>query len=168
MKLRNHICRVNHEGQVPDGYIRNTVSMERVPARLQKSWSNWVNKRIKSTDRDGWTHDAYCVGGHAEHYGGGTFYLHRDDLERLVKEYMSFQEQSFSAMTSDATPLVVQNMSASQVEAGVTALCEINNKLAVIGDTLRDLVAAMQLLGEQQSKQREPVGTWRDMNGQAL
>jgi len=56
----------------------------------------------------------------------------------------------------------------SQIDAAVVALCEINNGIAVLGDTLRNLVAAVDVLREQQAKQHEPVGTWRDMNGEVM
>jgi hypothetical protein len=161
-KLRNHICRVMNERQVPDGYIRNTVNMEAVPARLQKSWSNWVNKQIKSTDRDGWTDDPYCVGGHAEHYGGGVFYLHRDDLERLVKEFMSFQELSLGALASDANPTVSPRMSASQVEAAVIALCEINNGITLIQATLQRVVHQLERIADDADEMATKPGNAHD------
>lgn len=57
---------------------------------------------------------------------------------------------------------------ASQIEAAVLALCEINNGIAVLGDTLRNLVAAVDVMREQQARQQEPVGAWRDMNGDVM
>jgi hypothetical protein len=69
--------------------------------------------------------------------------------------------------TSEDSARTSNQATASQIEAAVISLCEINNGIAVLGDTLRNLVAAVELLAEQQAKQHEPVGSWRDMNGEA-
>ncbi|NBW21542.1 MAG: hypothetical protein EBR82_77650 [Caulobacteraceae bacterium] len=56
-------------------------------------------------------------------------------------------------MTSRSTapqqcPKPVAN--ASQIEAAVVALCEINNGVATLGDTVRALVSAVEILSKQQ------------------
>jgi hypothetical protein len=90
--------------------------------------------------------------------GFGRLYLHRDDIARLEEQWKSRHESP----SGEAT------ISSSQCESAVTALCEINNGIAVLGDTLRDLVAAVQLLAEQPAKHSEPTGSWRDMNGEVM
>jgi hypothetical protein len=90
--------------------------------------------------------------------GFGRLYLHRDDISRLEEQWNCRHEP----------PAGDSPMSPSQCESAVTALCEINNGIAVLNATLRDVVAAVGLVAEQLQKQNEPVGSWRDMNGEVM
>ena len=55
-------------------------------------------------------------------------------------------------------------VSTSQIEAAVIALCEINNGITLMQATLERLTAAVENIATQ--PKAEPVGTWRDMNGE--
>jgi hypothetical protein len=97
----------------------------------------------------------------------GNIYVHLAQAEAWLDSYRDVDAPTTHKKAStvvDDRPAA----SGSQMTAAVVALCEINNGIAVLGDTLRNLVAAVELLGEQQAKQHEPAGSWRDMNGESL
>jgi hypothetical protein len=56
--------------------------------------------------------------------------------------------------------------SSSQIEAAVIALCEINNGITLMQATLERLTTAVENIATQ--PKAEPVGTWRDMNGEVM
>jgi len=88
----------------------------------------------------------------------GRIFIDPDAAAVILKDV----QESVSADTES----LAGNISKSQLDAAVTALCEINNGITLLNATLRDVVAAVELLREPPAQ--EPVGSWRDMNGEAM
>jgi hypothetical protein len=81
------------------------------------------------------------------------------------REISAAAEQSKSASSLQNTKCSTERAS---VDDAIHVLHEIKDGIALIGETLRDLSAAVQLLAEQQSKHHEAVGSWRDMNNDEM
>lgn len=54
----------------------------------------------------------------------------------------------------------------NRMEAAVVAVCEINNGISLIAGLLERLTAAVESIAT--TTKAEPVGSWRDMNGESL
>lgn len=142
---------------IPDGYVRNTKNSER-----GYLFSNYVCNEVRAGRVL-----AILLGGNAETGSGhgGAFYVHPEHMLRLESEWDS-RDQSKPCVSSDAGLENAPAISGSQLDAAVTALCEINNGITVLNATLRDVVAAVELLREPPAQ--EPAGSWRDMNGEVM
>jgi len=163
-KQKLHICRVTKQEHLPAGYERIAAFAGDVTEDQRKNFSNYVVRAVHRgcfDNGDDLVNAPFCLGGKAGNYHGGTFYLHPQDLQRLRSDFV---EERDSSLESSSNQLDV----GLQYESAVTALCEINNGIVLLNATLRDVVAAVGLVAEQLQKQNEPVGSWRDMNGEAM
>lgn len=104
----------------------------------------------------------------------GHLYVHRQDAAEVIRE----SDERFAGRTSEPqtqTSTTVDNrfaavaypgtrISAGQIEAAITALCEINNGITLMQATLERLATAAESVATEPKE--EAVGTWRDMNGE--
>jgi len=84
--------------------------------------------------------------------GNGRMFVHKDDLAMLKAEWESGSNNELSESH-------LCNESAD-------ALKQLHEVAIAIQKTLENLVAAVELLREP--RQSEPVGSWRDMNGEVM
>lgn len=161
---KHKISQVFDSSLIPSGWLRNTKNTERGYV-----FSNHVLREIRAGNVQ-----AILFGGNPETGSGhgGAFYVHPEHMKRLQDDWDAMTASSSSAASPKAVELsafsLQPGLSTQQCESAVVALCEMNNGIAVLCDTLRDLLAAVQLLAEQQAKQAEPTGSWRDMNGEVM
>ena len=160
MKQKRKQVRVADDSFVPSGWLQNRKDNER-----GERFSNFV---VRAVNRD--EVRCVCVGGAEKTCAGGKYFIHPEDMAQLQA---AWDEKQAAALAGEVDASAGDNYGESfgndnRVETACIALCEINNGIAVLGDTLRDFVAAVQLLSEQQSKHHEHAGTWRDMNGESL
>jgi hypothetical protein len=161
---KHKISQVFDSSLIPSGWLRNTKNTERGYV-----FSNHVLREIRAGNVQ-----AILFGGNPKtgNGHGGAFYVHPEHMKRLQDEWDAMTASASPAASPKADDLsafsLKPRLSTQQCESAVVALCEISNGIAVLGDTLRDLLAAMQLLAEQLQKNNEPTGSWRDMNGEVM
>jgi hypothetical protein len=161
---KHKISQVFDSSLIPAGWVRNTKNTERGYV-----FSNHVLREIHAGNVQG-----ILFGGNPETGSGhgGAFYVHPEHMKRLQDQWDAMTASASSAGLPKTDELRASSLqpglSTQQYESAVVALCEINNGIAVLGDTLRDLVAAVQLLAEQPANHSEPTGSWRDMNGEVM
>jgi hypothetical protein len=158
-KHKSHIGRATKQEHLPAGYQRIASFSSDFTEDQRKNFGNYVVRTVHKgcfDNGDDFNDTPFCLGGRAEDYAGGTFYLHPEDLKRLRSEFVKDRDPPLHTLSN-------QTDSGSQYESAVTALCEINNGITVLGDTLRDVLAAVQLLAEQQAKVVEQQAKHRDL-----
>jgi hypothetical protein len=140
---------------LPDGLV--VVCEEYGPAPSRKHNASWEYRAIDAAWKSGHIEMWKCA-----RYPGdrnGVKYVFPADAERAFDTARNAQASRLSAKAAPSAA------SASQYEAAVIALCEINNGITLMQATLERLTAAVELIATQpKTPQQELVSTF-ERNG---
>lgn len=94
----------------------------------------------------------------------GLLFVHRDDAAEITAA-SDFRHSEKIAKESGVSRLH-SAIVASDLSDALAVLCEISKGISLVCSTLERLATAAESMATQ--PKAEPVGTWRDMNGESL
>jgi len=152
---------IRDEREVPHGYI----------ALVDFDSQSLDHKRLSSAHARGLIRAVKMMRSPKDHRCGKVWVHHRDATEFLAS-YDSAKSEAKTQANSEPPRDAARN------EAGVIALCEINNALALMLPVLERIATAVENIATQphpaEHATRQDImatiggnGTWRDMNGES-
>jgi hypothetical protein len=144
MKTRHTTTFIQDESQVPAGYV----------AMPEFGVNGTEYKAVSRAQKTGLIRAVKLVR-HEGDLKGGAVWVHKSDADAYLRSLV---------MPEVSTTVETQSSTTVDVSAAVQSLASIDTTLDEIYRVLERLTAAVENIATQ--PKAEPVGTWRDMNGE--